>query len=392
MQDSKKVMPFTSKHILGSSLIVALAFVSFGLYNAALQKNWAEAQIAAESQAAAQAQVQRLSANLSRLWRTVEMLAGEASAHPADLQQSLIEARRFNPAFILLGLATVDGTVTAATDGDETSVAQAPWFAGALKNPVVKAVTSETGEYSATIVLAKPLKNRDGLTVAVLFALAATGDFVTSAEGPAGWTSKSILSANDGRQLMVWRNADPSLRRQPSEKAGTSLSRSTDHDEWLTSTAQMISGGAFPETGWSVTVARAKAEIDHRLAPLMLKLWAGCFVIACLTMLAAAAWTAWLVAPLTTISRFAVAAAAGNKVDPISETRFREAVILCGSLVRLLTSLRRVNAPKPFRLVASEADVDGESDLIFDDLVLHINALMDQECLIQSGAERVSAQ
>ena len=124
----------------------------------------------------------------------------------------------------------------------------------------------------------------------------------------------------------------------------------------------------------------------------MLKLWAGCFAIACLAMLAAAAWTAWLAAPLTPISRFAAVAAEGNKVDPISETRFREAAILCGSLVQLWTSLRRVNAPKPFRLVASEGDVAGESDLIFDDLVLHINALMDQECPILPGARQVNGQ
>ena len=391
MQDCKKLMPFTLKHISGSSLIVALAFVSFGLYDCALQKNWAEEQITGESEAAAQAQLQRLSANLSRLWRTVEMLAEEASAHPANLQQSLIEARRFNPALTLLGLAKADGTVTAATDGEETFVAQTPWFASALKNPIVKAVTGETGGYSATIVLAKPLRNKDEITVAVLFALAATGDFLTSAVGPAGWPSKSTLTANDGRQFMVWRNAEPSLRQQPPEKA-SSLSRWTDHDEWFTATAQVASGGAFPETGWSLTVARAKAEIDRRLAPVMLKLWAGCFAFACLTMLAAAAWTAWLAAPLTTICRFAATAAEGNKVDPISETRFREAAILCGSLVQLWTSLRRVNAPQPFRLVASEADVDGESDLIFDDLVLHINALMDQECLIQPGANQVNGQ
>ena len=157
-------------------------------------------------------------------------------------------------------------------------------------------------------------------------------------------------------------------------------------------TAQVTSGGAFPETDWTLTVARAKAEIDQRLAPVMLKLWAGCFAIACLTMLATAAWTAWLAAPLTTISRFAAVAAEGNKVDPISETRFREAAILCGSLVQLWTSLQRVNAPKPFRLVASEADVDGESDLIFDDLLLHINALMDQECPILPGARQVNGQ
>jgi hypothetical protein len=393
MQGSKKLIPFTLKHILGSSLIVALAFVSIALYDGALQKNWAEEQIANESQAAAQAQMQRLSANLSRLWRTVEMLADEASAHPANLQQSLIEARRFNPALTLLGFAKVDGTVTAATDGEEISVAQAPWFASAVKNPIVKEVTSETGDYSATIVLAKPLRNTDGITVAVLFALAATRDFVTSAVGPAGWRSKSTLATNDGHQFMIWRNAERSFtRQQPSEKASPPLSRSTDHNEWLTATAQVISDGAFPETGWSLTVARAKAEIDQRLAPVMLKLWAGCFVIACLTMLAAAAWTAWIAAPLTTISRFAATAAEGNKVDPISETRFREAAILSSSLVELWTTLRRVNAPKPYRLVASEADVDGESDLIFDDLVLHINALMDQECLIHPGAKQINGQ
>lgn len=233
-------------------------------------------------------------------------------------------------------------------------------------------------------------RNGDGITIAVLFALAATGDFVTSGMGFAGWPCKSILSADDGRQLMVWRNADHSVRRQPSEKASASFSRPTDHDEWFTATARMISGGAFPETGWSLTVARPKAEIDQQLASVMLKLWAGCFVIACLTMLAAAAWTAWLVAPLTKISRFAAAAAEGNKVDPISETRFREGAILCGSHVRLLTSLRRVNAPKPFRLVASEADVDGESDLIFDDLILHINTLMERDYVIQPGAKQVN--
>jgi hypothetical protein len=256
----------------------------------------------------------------------------------------------------------------------------------------VKAVTSESGGYSPTIVLAKPLRDKDGFTVAVLFALAATGDFVTSAIGPAGWPDKITLTANDGRQLMVWWNANPSLRRQPSEKAGTSLSPSTDHDEWFAATSQVTSGGAFPETGWSLTVARPKAEIDQRVAPVMLKLWAGSFVIACLTMLAAAAWTAWLAAPLTKISYFAAVAAEGNKVNPISETRFSEAASLCVSLVQLWTSLRRMNAPKPFRLVPSEAEVDCESDLIFDDLVLHINALMDQECLIQPGEEHVNGQ
>jgi hypothetical protein len=374
-------MPFTLKHILGLSLIAALAFVSFGLYDCTLQRNWAEEQLTGELQGAAQAQAQQLSANLSRLWRTVETVANEASTHPADLRQSLIEAHRFNPALTLLGLANVDGTVTAGTDGDEISVAQAPWFAGALRNPIVKAVTSEAGGYSATIVLAKPLKNKDGITVAVLFALAATGDFMTSAVGPADWSSKNTFAAVDGRQLMVWRNAEPSFKPQQSLEA--SASRSIDYSEWFTATAQVFSGGAFPETGWSVTVARAKAEIDQRLASEMLKLWAGCFAIACLMILAAAAWTAWLAAPLTTISRFAAVAAEGNKVDPLCETRFREATILCSSLVELWTSLRRVNAPKPFRLVASKADVDGESDLIFDDLVLYINALMDQECLIQ---------
>ena len=74
------------------------------------------------------------------------------------------------------------------------------------------------------------MRNKDGITVAVLFALAATGDFVTSAVGAAGWPSKSTLTANDGRQLMVWRNADPSLRQRPSEKASTSLSRLTNHE------------------------------------------------------------------------------------------------------------------------------------------------------------------
>ena len=105
-------------------------------------------------------------------------------------------------------------------------------------------------------------------------------------------------------------------------------------------------------------------------------------------MLAAAAWTAWLAAPLTTISRFAAATAEGNKVDPISETRFREAASLCASLVQVWTSLRRVSAPKPFRLVASKANVEGESDLVFDDLVLHINALMDRECQTRVEAEQ----
>jgi len=151
-------MPFTLKHILGLSLIAALAFVSFGLYDCALQRNWAKEQLTGELQGAAQAQAQRLSANLARLWRTVETVANEASTHPADLQQSLIEAHRFNPALTLLGLANVDGTVTAGTDGDEISVAQAPSFAGALRNPIVKAVTSEADGYSATIVLSRLLE------------------------------------------------------------------------------------------------------------------------------------------------------------------------------------------------------------------------------------------
>jgi hypothetical protein len=388
MQDSRKLLPFTLKHILGSSLIAALAFISFGIYCSALQRNWSEEQLASELQGAARAEAQQLGANLSRLWRVVETLAEEASAHPADLQQSLTQARRSNPALTLLGLAKADGTVTAATDGDETSVAQAPWFASALRDPIVKAVPNDAGGYPATVVLAKPLRNRDGI-VSVLFVLAAAGDFVTSAAGAAGWSGKRALTANDGRQLMVWRNAEPSLtRRQASERASASSSQPADYDEWVTATAQVNSDGAFPEPGWALTMARASAEIDRRLAPVMLRIWAGCFATACLTMLAAAAWTAWLAAPLTTISRFAAATAEGNKVDPISETRFREAASLCSSLVQLWTSLRRVSAPRPFRLVASKANVEGESDLVFDDLVLHINALMDRECQTPVEAEQ----
>ena len=148
MQDSRKLLPFTPKHILGSSLIVALAFISFGIYCSTLQRNWAEEQLASELQSTARAEARQLGADLSRLWRVVETLAEEASAHPADLQQSLTQARRFNPALTLLGLAKADGTVTAATDGDETSVAQAPWFASALRNPIVKAAPNDAGGIS----------------------------------------------------------------------------------------------------------------------------------------------------------------------------------------------------------------------------------------------------
>ena len=370
-------MPFTLRHLFGSSLIAAFAFILFGIYCSTLQRNWTEEQIAGELQAAAQVQAQRLSVNLSKLWQVVGMLADDASAHPADVQQTLIEARRFNPALTVLGLAKADGTVTAAAGSEDTSVAQAPWFASALKNPTVKA-----GPSFATTVLAKPLRNKDGTTAAVLFASVAMADFVT---GPTGLPSKSVLVANDGGQLMAWENADPSFPSSPS------LSRLSDVDKWIASTAWAISG-PFPETGWSLTVARPKADIDQRLAPMLRKLWAACFAMACLTLLAAAAWTAWLAAPLRAISLFAAAAAEGSQVDPIRETQFQEAAILCRSLVKLCTSLRRMNAPKTFRLVETEEDVDGERDLIFDDLVLHINALMDQEGQLQPGAKQVNGQ
>ncbi len=355
-------MPFTLKHLFGLSLIVAFAFISCGIYYSTLQRNWTEEQITDELQAAAQSQARRLSVDLSKLWQIAGMLADEASVHPADMQQTLIEARRFDPALTLLGLAKVNGTITAAAGSDDTSVAQAPWFASALRYPTVKADPS-----SATIVLAKPLRHKEGVTVGVLFAFVAMADFVT---GPAGW--RSVLAANDGLQLMAWENAEPS---SPSR---ATISGPDDPDAWLASTARVIARGAFPETGWSLTVARPKADIDQRLAPILLKLWVACFAMACFTLLAAAAWTAWLAAPLRTISQFAAAAAEGSMVDRIRETRFQEAAVLCGSLVKLCTSLRRMNAPKTFRLVDSEADVDGERDLIFDDLVLHINALMDQ--------------
>ncbi len=330
-----------------------------------------EEQMESELRSVAQAQAQRLSANLSSLWRIVEMIADEASAHPDALQQTLIDARRFNPALTLLGLAKVDGTVTAATDGEETSVAQAPWFASAVRSPIVRAASPEAGSYSATLVLAKPVRTKEGQTVAVLFALAPLNDLVASSAG--GWQGESILAANDGHRLIGWENAAPSA-------ASASSARARDRGEWLAATAQATSGGAFPDTGWSLTVARSKTEVDRRLAPMLWKLWAGCFAMACFTLIAVAAWTAWLAAPLKELALFAAAASNGRLVNPIRESRFREAAVLSSALVKLCTSLRRMNAPHTFRIVATEAEVDGERDLIFDDLVLHINALMDEEC------------
>ena len=371
-------MPFTLKHILGSLLIGALAFVAFGLYGSAVQRNWAEEQISGEVKASAQAQAQRLSTSLSNLWRVVEMLSEEASAQPADLQRTLTEARLLNPALTLLGLAKVDGTVIASAGGDETTVSQAPWFTSALRNPIVKALASDAG---SAIVLAKPVKNKDGITIAVLFACVGMEGFVTSATGPAGLPGKIILAANDGRHLLAWRSAEPSIAHQRShEIESTSSTRLSDRNEWLTASARATSGGAFPETGWSLTVALSKAVVDQRVAPAMRQLWAGCFAVAVLALLTAAAWTAWLAAPLKAISLFATAAAEGKKVDPVSETRFREAAILSNSLLQLWTGLQRTKAPKAFRIVANEAEVVGESDLVFDDLVSQINALMDHEC------------
>ncbi len=111
-------------------------------------------------------------------------------------------------------------------------------------------------------------------------------------------------------------------------------------------------------------------------------------MMAGLTLISVAAWTTWLAHPLKKISRFAKASAEGKKVAPIRETRFREAAIICVSLMQLCTSLRRLNAPKTFRLVATEAEVHGERDLIFDDLVLHTNALMDEEGQIPSKVKQ----
>jgi len=375
-------MRFTVKHFWGSSLIAALAFVSFGIHFSALQRNWTKEQITSDLQAAVQAQTQQLSTNLSRLWRLVEILADEASAHPETIQQTLIEVRRLNPALTLLGLARADGMVTAAAGSDEITVAQAPWFENALKSPIVKAVMDEAGPSSATLVLAKPAKTKDGITVAVLFAFVPVDELVTPVASSGGWIGRSILAAHDGRQLMAWGNAELAF------PSSTVSIRPNDQNEWLSATARLTSNGAFPETGWFLTVARSKAEIDQGLAPMLLRLWAGCFAMAFLTLIAATAWTAWLAAPLREISLFAKASAEGKKVDPIRETRFREAAILCISLVQLWTSLRRMNAPKTFRLVPTEAEIDGERDLIFDDLVLHINALMDQEGQIQPDAKQ----
>ena len=154
----------------------------------------------------------------------------------------------------------------------------------------------------------------------------------------------------------------------------------SDRNEWLTASARATSGGVFPETGWSLTVALSKTVVDQRVAPAKRQLWAGCFAVAVLALLTAAAWTAWLAAPLKAISLFATAAAEGRKVDPVSETRFREAAILSSSLLQLGPACKESKAPKAFRIVANEAEVVGESDLVFDDLVSQINALMDHEC------------
>ncbi len=285
----------------------------------------------------------------------------------------------------MLGLAKVDGTVIASAGGAEITVAEASWFAGALRNPIVKALKGEAATNPATIVLAKPVMNKDRMTVAVLFAFVSLDNIVTAVQGPVGWPSKVVLASNDGRQFVAWENTDLPFARRVSS-GSVAESRSGDRDGWITATAQAASRGAFPETGWSLTVARSKAEVDKRFGAITPKLWAGVLAIACLALLASAAWTAWLAAPLRALALFATAAAQGKKAVPVSETRFREASILSGALMRLWTSMQKQKAPATIRLVTAKTGAPGDGDLSFDELVLEINELMDKESQTQSEA------
>ena len=332
MGKTGSILPLAAKLVLGLSAIVAAAILSLGLYLTAVVERSAGDLINRDLQDAVISDRDRLNAHISALWDNLSMIVKRAPAGQEALQQFILEAARHNRDFALLGVAKVDGAVLASSrDHWQANLANIRWFGQALSAPVVSAdaqilqLLTAAADGGKAIVLASPVRNPDGLTVAVIFALADPDRLIALLRNSAGLARKSVLLANDGGEVLRWQHSR--FNSSQSDRGGEH-DGSLDRRDVFAATAHEASAAAFPATGWTLTSQISKAEALANLQPLLHRIWAACFAGACSILIGAALWAAWLSAPLRDIVEFAERIAAGTPVAPPSSRRHREAASL----------------------------------------------------------------
>ncbi|WP_127091046.1 sensor domain-containing diguanylate cyclase [Aquabacter cavernae] len=289
---------------------------------------------------------------LSTLW----------TGDPAAVRIALDQLRDALPTYAWIGFAAPDGTVIAATGSllEGVSVAQRPWFTGALAGPFVGDVhealllakhlgLSRTGEPMRFVDVAFPIRNAGGQLVGVLGAHLGF-DWAEDLRRGAlqGSQDKEIwVLGSDGAVLLGPRQATPlfapeRVAQMTRTKAGAFEEKRGGKDT-LTAYAVADGKGDYPGLGW-IVVAQQDASVAFAIPT---RLGATILAIGMVVMLVSVLLTIWvsrrLSRPLAALTQAAGEIGRNPQVTMLPRLRGSlEVIQVSGSLRALIRRLGSV--------------------------------------------------
>jgi len=231
---------------------------------------------------------QQLDATMHERYRDVQLLAGRAELRtpglPSGARREVIEALQGSyPMYAWIGLANLDGVVTASTGGllEGVNVAKRPWFSDALAGRHVhdvheavllaKLLPVQVGGPPRFVDIAFPVAGPDGKPVAVI-----------GAHLNWRWAeqirSRFDLAASSGEQTLIVDRAgkvlsgpldltgsvieSASLAAARGGKAGSAEERWADGRTWLVGAAPTSGVGDYAGLGW-IVLTRQDAQAAY---------------------------------------------------------------------------------------------------------------------------------
>lgn len=349
---------------LAFSLLAMALFLAIGVASGMHARQQSARETTAALQQLADRLAQRLDADMVARVREIDQLASletllEAEVPPVRWRALVERLQRSMPEYSWIGVAGVDGTVRAATQGllEGRNVAQRPWFQGAMAGPLVGDVhealllasllpAQPSGEPPRFVDVAAPLQ-REGRLVGVLGAhlswnWAAERRREAMAILQPQQEAEIVLTDRRGQVLLgpSWPVPAPQAGEGAWWSAPAGTRRWNDGRAYLTAAVASRPMRDYPGMGWVVVVRQpvdtAFASADRLQRRLVLYGLAGALLFG-----AAGWWLAGrLTAPLRRVARDAVAVATPTTAAATPAAARDEVAQLASSLGTLIDGLR----------------------------------------------------
>ncbi|GGZ01091.1 PAS domain S-box protein [Pseudoduganella plicata] len=341
---------------------------------------------------------QQLDATMHERYRDVLLLAGRPELRAPGLspgaRREVIEALQGSyPMYAWIGLANLDGVVTASTGGllEGANVAKRPWFAGALAGLYVhdvheavllaKLLPVQAGGPPRFVDIAFPVLGPDGKPVAVLgahlnwrwaeqirsrFDLAATSGEQTLIVDRAG----KVLSGPAGLAGTVIASA--SLAAARDGETGSAEERWADGHTWLVAAAPTSGVGDYAGLGWVVLTRQDAQSAYAPVRELQLRVFSVGVAVALAFSLLGWRVSRRITQPLLDAATSAAAIEEGaDRTIDVAPGSFFELAALTGAVNASLRRLREqqkeltaINAELEHRVEQRTADLASSLDTV----------------------------